>query len=148
MKPLFLALLITALLPLATPHTVEAKTLDEKLKERLAEAERLGREADKEFRLNYYNNFITEVVIERRQAKRLVECDNTQENYDYLASLPTVDTKVDSYDDIPEEYKLTGQTGNHDHFWKTKLALTSRSRDFRLITKLQTCEKAKKADAE
>ena len=148
MKLLFQGLLVSAMLPLLAPQWVEAKTLDEKLKERLAAAERLGREADEGFRLNYYNNFIIKVVIEREQAERLIACDDTQENRDYLASLPTLDTKVDRYDDIPEEYRLNTPPGKRDFFWEATKAFTDQRGDFYLINKLKKCERARKAETE
>ena len=148
MKPLFLGLLVSAMLPLLTPQWVEAKTLDEKLKERLAAAERLGREADEGFRLTYYNQFITRVNIAREQAKRLIACDDTLENRDYLASLPTLDTKVDSYDDIPEEYRLNSEPASRDSFNKTQTAFDRQKHDFYLTAKLRTCEQERKAKSD
>jgi len=98
--------------------------------------------------LNYYNNFIIEVGIERGQAERLIACDDTQENRDYLASLPTLDTKVDSYDDIPEEYRLNAPPGKRDFFWEATKAFTDQRSDFYVITKLKKCERARKAETE
>ena len=148
MKRLISGLLVAALSLLVTSQLSEAKTLDEKLKERLIEAERLGREADKGFRLTYYNQFVTTVRIVRGEAERLIACDDTKENRDFLAMLPAIDTEAESYDDIPEEYQLNGPSGEHDFFWKTKFTLNGQVRDFYLINKLQTCEKKRKADGE
>ncbi len=148
MKRLISSLLVAALSLLVTPQLSEAKTLDEKLKERLIEAERLGREADKGFRLTYYNQFITMLKIVREDAERLIACDDTKENRDFLASLPAMDTEAESYDDIPEKYQLNSEPASRDLFTRTDTALTRQRRDHYLTSKLQACEKKRKADGE